>query len=352
LSPRKFLKASQTVVEANSGLYDKTDPKARKLWMETFDKDLRLPKREDVYNARFDSLWSNNILTFNTEQERKIEIGREYVERPIEFGECYVTKNNELPAQDGHIAIVKSPMTNLMNQLIDKYNEEALESGKKVVPGDHEFLWVYVPCRIKYIDSLYGKISSHGGPVITFEHDKFLELVSHYLPDPLGGAEYSDFQRFLKTPHLLDEFADQVAVTLKKPRASHYESPNIHIIRGKMANYLAQIEEELGFFPIQVESELLGDLSSYTMSVLFLGLIFDLIVMLLVIISILLIYSLLLTNVETKSFEIGVQRMVGLSKTGLIAMVLVQSCIFVLPAVVMGFFFSYPCLKVFSYVMV
>lgn len=59
------------------------------------------------------------------------------------------------------------------------------------------------------------------------------------------------------------------------------------------------------------------------MFVVFLGLIFDLIVMLLVIISILLIYSLLLINIETKSFEIGVQRMVGLSKSGLIAMVLV-----------------------------
>lgn len=100
-----------------------------------------------------------------------------------------------------------------------------------------------------------------------------------------------------------------------------------------------------------MESGLLDQLQSFTLSVLFLGLVFDLIVMLLVIISVLLIYSLLLQNVETKSFEIGVQRMVGLGKTGLIFMVLAQSCMFVLPAVLMGFTFSIPCLKIFSYVM-
>lgn len=67
-----------------------------------------------------------------------------------------------------------------------------------------------------------------------------------------------------------------------------------------------KIEERLGFFPINVRSYILSDLKKFTTSVMFLGLVFDLIVMLLVIISVLLIYSLLLQNIETKSFEIGV----------------------------------------------
>lgn len=54
LSPRKFTKASQTIVEGISGLYDATDPRARLQWLETFDKKLNLPRRNDVYNARFD----------------------------------------------------------------------------------------------------------------------------------------------------------------------------------------------------------------------------------------------------------------------------------------------------------
>lgn len=46
---------------------------------------------------------------------------------------------------------------------------------------------------------------------------------------------------------------------------------------------------------------------------MFIGLIFDVIVILFVIFSILLIYSLLLISVETKTLEIGIMRMVGLS---------------------------------------
>ena len=60
----------------------------------------------------------------------------------------------------------------------------------------------------------------------------------------------------------------------------------------------------------------------FSSAILFLGLIFDIIVLLFVILSILLIYSLLLVSVETKTFEFGVMRMVGLSKGGIISMII------------------------------
>ena len=73
-----------------------------------------------------------------------------------------------------------------------------------------------------------------------------------------------------------------------------------------MSRVLGDIEERLGFFPINVQSNLLSSLQKYELSVIFLQMIFDLVIILLVIISVLLIYSLLLQNIETKSFEIGV----------------------------------------------
>jgi ABC-type antimicrobial peptide transport system permease subunit len=80
---------------------------------------------------------------------------------------------------------------------------------------------------------------------------------------------------------------------------------------------------------------------------MFVAIIFDLVVILLVIISILLIYSLLVINVETKTFDIGVQRMVGLTRTGLILMVLTQGVFFVVPALASGFICAIPTLKAF-----
>ena len=76
------------------------------------------------------------------------------------------------------------------------------------------------------------------------------------------------------------------------------------------------------------------------------GLVFNIIIFLFIILSILLIYSLLMISVETKSFEFGVMRMVGLSKSGIINMIILQSFMFVLPAVCFGFIFSFPGLFV------
>lgn len=76
------------------------------------------------------------------------------------------------------------------------------------------------------------------------------------------------------------------------------------------------------------------------------GLIFDIIILLFVIIAILLIYSLLMISVETKTLEMGVIRMVGLSKFGITSMVLLQGLMFVVPAIIFGFALAPPLLKV------
>jgi len=57
-------------------------------------------------------------------------------------------------------------------------------------------------------------------------------------------------------------------------------------------------------------------------------------------------------SVETKTFEIGVMRMVGLSKVGLIMLIILQSLMFVLPAIILGFAACFPILKgIFSFLL-
>ena len=80
------------------------------------------------------------------------------------------------------------------------------------------------------------------------------------------------------------------------------------------------------------------------MGVLFIGLIFDVLLLLFVVVSCLLIYSLLLISVETKAFEIGVMRLVGLTKCGFAGMILTQAAMFVLPSVCLGFALAIPCI--------
>ena len=78
---------------------------------------------------------------------------------------------------------------------------------------------------------------------------------------------------------------------------------------------------------------------------LLLGLVFGIIAILFIVISVLLIYSLLMISVETKTFENGVLRLIGLSQLNVVGMIIVQSVLFVLPSIVLGYAASIPSLK-------
>jgi len=112
-------------------------------------------------------------------------------------------------------------------------------------------------------------------------------------------------------------------MTLPSPRVAYYESSDYFTIQSGVTGYANQVIEDLGFFPVRMSMDVLEQMQLFSTAILFLGLIFDIIVLLFVILSILLIYSLLLISVESKTFEYGVMRMIGLSKTGIINMILV-----------------------------
>jgi ABC-type antimicrobial peptide transport system permease subunit len=122
---------------------------------------------------------------------------------------------------------------------------------------------------------------------------------------------------------LINGHADIFLVTHRKPRTKVFESSKIEEIRAQFQSYFGELEEALGFYPIKIYCYLLESVADFSRYVMFIGLIFDLVVALLVIISVLLIYSLLVINVETKTFDIGVQRMVGLTRRGLVLMVII-----------------------------
>lgn len=75
------------------------------------------------------------------------------------------------------------------------------------------------------------------------------------------------------------------------------------------------------------------------------GLVFGIVVILFIVISILLIYSLLMISVETKNFETAVLRVLGVSKLDCIFMILIQSFFFVLPSIICAYITSIPVLS-------
>jgi len=96
---------------------------------------------------------------------------------------------------------------------------------------------------------------------------------------------------------------------------------------------------------LRVSMGLLETMKLSSTASLLLGLLFGIIVILFVVISILLIYSLLMISVETKTFQNGVLRLIGLNKTNCISMILIQSFLFVIPSIICGYIASIPALS-------
>ena len=108
--------------------------------------------------------------------------------------------------------------------------------------------------------------------------------------------------------------------------------------------YLYPIINGFGLFEIGTNLNLLEEMETYSYAVMFIGLIFNVLLLIFIVVSCLLIYSLLLISVETKTFEIGVMRLLGLTKCGFVGMILTQAALFVIPSVVIGFILAFPCI--------
>jgi len=80
----------------------------------------------------------------------------------------------------------------------------------------------------------------------------------------------------------------------------------------------------IGFPAITTQLGILDSLRELRFFTLYLNLILSIILTILFILAAMLIYSLLLISIETRTFELGVHRMVGMTRIGIIQMLLTQ----------------------------
>lgn len=111
-----------------------------------------------------------------------------------------------------------------------------------------------------------------------------------------------------------------------------------------MLDQTSAITNSLGLYPLDSQMALLQQMNLYSFALLFIGLVFNILLIMFVIISVLLIYSLLMITTETKTFDTGIMRLVGLSDSGFVAMILTQAVMFVVPSIICAYVCSYPSL--------
>ena len=154
----------------------------------------------------------------------------------------------------------------------------------------------------------------------------------------------ADLMRYMQTEGRQNEFVSMLMMTVPSPRYKYYQHKDFSKIKQGVLDYADEIKTKLGNYPFETSYELLDSMLLLSAGILAIGLVFDIMLIMFVMISVLLIYSLLMITIETKTFDTGVMRMVGLSGKGFVAMIFTQAVMFVLPSLICALVAVVPCL--------
>lgn len=99
-------------------------------------------------------------------------------------------------------------------------------------------------------------------------------------------------------------------------------SSNYEDIQSVITSYASNINKDLGVYPVDMNLPVLEELYNSRFGQLFLGIILNMIIVILFLLSVILLYTLLLISVETKTYDLGVLRVLGFNKLGVVMLVI------------------------------
>lgn len=119
-------------------------------------------------------------------------------------------------------------------------------------------------------------------------------------------------------------------------RSSYYLTSDYDSIQRSVTRFFSALDYALGFNVVRPFLPVLTYLEVFSLVGVFLQLGFTLIVFVLLYLCVILLYSLLVAQVETRTFEMGVMRMLGLTRPQLFLLILYQSLAYALPSFLPG----------------
>ena len=194
------------------------------------------------------------------------------------------------------------------------------------------FSEVYVPVVVKntFSDPL-GKTPVDVTNTALIDYATFTQLIAKNM-HPQANSTVRGIWNSTDLYH----YAGTVILNLPPPRIQAYLQSDQDAIRKNVVVFGSEVLYTLGFNQIDSSLPVLSKLETTQYFALFLGLILNIVILILLVLSILLIYSLLIVNVETRMFEMGVLRMIGTPRAGVIHLLLIQSFFYAIPSWIVG----------------
>lgn len=190
--------------------------------------------------------------------------------------------------------------------------------------------------RVKGIFSdFYGKFRRNSETFLVLVGiDSIMPHLSTRLNPTLLPPSAALAHNFTKTN--INHYVSSVSVNLPPPRIEAYLTSKYQVVHDRLIAFSNRVIFKLGIAQVGVDMPVLRGLQGTEMVSMFLGLILNVIIFILLFLSIVLIYSLLMISVETRTFEMGILRMIGMTRPSLVSMLLVQAFAYALPAWIIG----------------
>lgn len=172
-----------------------------------------------------------------------------------------------------------------------------------------------------------GKLSAYDNAWAFVDFATFLPYTS-----TLIHPRYNITQRMALSTQNLYEYTHQIYVNIEPSKRMPFYSQNSYDnVQRSVTNFGSEFSYLIGFDQVSVDYPVLRYMNGTRFFSLFLGLILNMVIVVISMLSIVLIYSLLMINVETRQFEMGVLRMLGMRQIDLVQLILMQAILYAIP---------------------
>jgi len=326
---------------------------------------------------------ATRVIAIDSARERRMGLGRDWPYGKIPPGEVLIGSNiaEFTGAAAGDTLFLHLSDSSARASLLKQYLTIALTRRPdqaevdEYLPHDAALVWdaaantfgrtLLVPVRVAgVIASFKNKFSSDDrGSLIVMELETMLDHVTTHLHPALSLRNITELAersqpvyetRDLKHQTLpwspaevvaqaslpVQEFTSEVSINLPPERVETYLTSNYDELQKSVITFATEAIFVVGFTEVDIDTPILDEVRPLRFFSLFLGLILSIILTILFVLSFMLIDSLLMISIETRTFELGVHRMTGLTRTGIVSMLLVQAASYAIPSWALGMIVS------------
>jgi len=269
-----------------------------------------------------------SLFLIDFDREREMGLGRTWTLPNLKKGEIYLSSGlkDQLGMNNGEALYIHYDTWYLLN------------TGWNNVFGNHTteganhydvFARVEMPDSF---DDVHGKFSDDLENIAMMDINTFISHTGTQL-DPISLPSIIDKYKSVN----VQEYVSQVMFNLPpESRLKYYLDTDYDQIQKNVGTFGANVAYKIGFNVVDMSTPILPRLFAFRFLSIFLGLIFNVIITVLLFICIILIYSLLSTTLEARSFETAVHRMFGMDAAKIVLMLLLQGLCYSIPSLPAG----------------